>query len=152
MATSDLIARFILDAIETSDEGFAELQRSALAEMFSCVPSQINYVLTTRFSPEHGYTVESRRGGGGYIRIRRVQSGPSDMVMQAVRNIGSRLDIRTAAAYVSNFYKTGIIDRRCARLILTALGDKALGAIAPADRDTVRAGIFKHMLVCMLNE
>ena len=71
MATSDLIAKFISDALDDQN-GFAELQRSALAEMFSCVPSQINYVISTRFSPERGYIVESRRGGGGYIRIRRV--------------------------------------------------------------------------------
>lgn len=152
MATSDLIARFIMDAIEESESGFAELQRGALAEMFSCVPSQINYVISTRFSPEHGFVVESRRGGGGYIRISRVRSSPADMVMRAVKSVGGTLDIRTAAAYVSSFYKSGIIDRRCARLILTALGDKALSAIAPADRDRVRAGIFKHMLVCILNE
>ena len=68
MATSDLIARFILEMLEDSD-GSAELQRSVLADRFGCVPSQINYVISTRFSPERGYVVESRRGGGGYIRI-----------------------------------------------------------------------------------
>ena len=68
MATSDLIARFILDALDEAN-GIAELQRATLAEQFSCVPSQINYVISTRFSPERGYIVESRRGGGGYIRI-----------------------------------------------------------------------------------
>ena len=152
MATSDLIARFIMESIEESERGFAELQRGALAEMFSCVPSQINYVLSTRFSPEHGYVVESRRGGGGYIRVSRVRSSPADMVMGAVKAIGDTLDMATAAAYVSNFYKSGIIDRRCARLILTAISDKALRPIAAADRDRVRSGIFKHMLVCLLNE
>ena len=72
MGTSDRIARFILDALESAD-GTAELQRSSLADRFGCVPSQINYVIATRFSPERGYMVESRRGGGGYIRITRVQ-------------------------------------------------------------------------------
>ena len=152
MATSDLIARFIMDSIEESERGFAELQRSALAEMFSCVPSQINYVISTRFSPEHGYHVESRRGGGGYIRISRVRSSPADLVMGAVKSVGDTLDMSTAAAYVSNFYKSGIIDRRCARLLLTAISDKALRPIAAEDRDRVRSGIFKHMLVCLLNE
>ena len=152
MTTSDLIARFIMDAIEQSESGIAELQRGSLAEMFSCVPSQINYVISTRFSPEHGYVVESRRGGGGYIRITRVQASPAEMVMRAVRSVGDSLDIRTASAYVSSFYKAGIIDRRCARLILTAIGDKALQPIAPQDRDRMRAGMFKHMMVCILNE
>ena len=72
--------------------------------------------------------------------------------MGAVKAIGDELDMATAAAYVSNFYKSGIIDRRCARLILTAISDKALRPIAAADRDRVRSGIFKHMLVCLLNE
>ncbi len=152
MATSDLIARFIMESIDADERGFAELQRSALAEMFSCVPSQINYVISTRFSPEHGYIVESRRGGGGYIRIRRVQSDPRELVMDAVRSVGDSLSMSTAAAYISGFYKADIIDRRAARLILTAVSDKALAKVAPADRDRLRAGIFKHMLVCLLNE
>jgi transcriptional regulator CtsR len=86
MATSDLIARFILDALD--GQGYAELQRASLAEQFRCVPSQINYVLSTRFSPEHGYVIESRRGGGGYIRIRRVQPTPGQLIMHMVNACG----------------------------------------------------------------
>lgn len=77
MGISDLIAGFIQDALDEAN-GVLELQRSDLAQRFGCVPSQINYVMSTRFSPEHGYIVESRRGGGGYIRIRRVPNGPTD--------------------------------------------------------------------------
>jgi len=87
MATSDLIARFILEMLEDSD-GSAELQRSVLADRFGCVPSQINYVISTRFSPERGYVVESRRGGGGYIRISRVRTSPSQIVMHTVNAVG----------------------------------------------------------------
>ena len=72
MGTSDLIASFILDIMEDAG-GTADLSRTNLAERFSCVPSQINYVISTRFSPEHGYIVESRRGGGGFIRIIRLK-------------------------------------------------------------------------------
>jgi transcriptional regulator CtsR len=68
MGISDIIANFILEEISEA-EGTAELQRAELAQRFNCVPSQINYVISTRFSPEHGYIVESRRGGNGYIRI-----------------------------------------------------------------------------------
>ena len=73
MGISDIIAAFIRESLEETD-GVLELQRSDLAERFNCVPSQINYVMSTRFSPEHGYIVESRRGGGGYIRIRRAKT------------------------------------------------------------------------------
>ena len=83
MGTSDRIARFILDVLESAD-GTAELQRSSLADRFGCVPSQINYVIATRFSPERGYMVESRRGGGGYIRITRVQPDASQFIMHTV--------------------------------------------------------------------
>lgn len=151
MATSDLIASFILQAIEDSN-GFAELQRSALAEMFSCVPSQINYVISTRFSPERGYVVESRRGGGGYIRIRRVRQSPRELIMHTVNSVGGSLDFATASAFVSNIYETGIIDKQTARLILAASGDKALRPIAPADRDTVRASIFKQLMINLICE
>ena len=152
MATSDLIADFILSAIEDSTNGFAELQRSALAEMFSCVPSQINYVISTRFSPERGYVVESRRGGGGYIRIARVRQSPRELIMHTVNAVGDRLDLNTAAAFVSNIAEAGIIDRKTARLILAAVGNNALRPIAPEDRDTVRASIFKYMLVNLISE
>lgn len=151
MGTSDLIARFILEELDSSD-GFAELQRSALAEMFSCVPSQINYVISTRFSPERGYVVESRRGGGGYIRIQRVQQTPQELIMHTVNSVGDSLDLATAAAFVSNIYEAGIIEKKTARLMLAAVGDGALRPISPPDRDTVRASIFKQLLVNLLTE
>ena len=152
MATSDLIADFILSAIEDSSTGFAELQRSALAEMFSCVPSQINYVISTRFSPERGFVVESRRGGGGYIRIARVRRDPRELVMHTVNSIGASLDKQTAAAFVSNIYETGMIDKQTARLLLAAVSDNALRPLAPGDRDTLRATILKYMLVTLISE
>ena len=150
MATSDLIAKFILNAIDGSADGFAELQRGALAEMFSCVPSQINYVISTRFSPERGYMVESRRGGGGYIRITRVRQQPRDLVMHTVNAVGEQLDVRTASAFVANIYEAGLVDQKTGRLILAAIGDQALRPVAAEERDKVRASIFKQMLVTML--
>ena len=150
MATSDLIAEFIIRTIEDSADGFAELQRGALAEMFSCVPSQINYVISTRFSPERGYLVESRRGGGGYIRITRVRQSPRDLVMQTVNSIGSSLSLATAAAYLSNICDSGAVDGPTARAMLAAVGDNALRPVAPKDRDTLRASILKQMLVTLL--
>lgn len=149
MATSDLIARFIMDELDHSD-GFAELQRSALAEMFSCVPSQINYVISTRFSPERGYMVESRRGGGGYIRITRVQQTPKALIMHMLNSVGDGLDMKTATAFVSNLYDAGMIDKKTARLMISSIGDRALAPIAAASRDTVRASIFKQQLLNLI--
>ena len=146
MGTSDLIASFIRSALEDS-QGMAELQRSALAERFGCVPSQINYVISTRFSPEHGYVVESRRGGGGYIRITRVQASPGRLIMHTVNAVGDELDLQTAAAFVSNAVSGGALDAKSARLIMAAIGDNSLRTVEPEKRDAVRASIFKQVLV-----
>ena len=149
MGTSDLIANFILGMLE-DEGGSAELQRSNLAEKFRCVPSQINYVISTRFSPEHGYLVESRRGGNGYIRITRVQATPKALIMHTVNAVGDELGPRTAAAFVSNLLDADALDTRSAALILTAISDRALQPIAPEHRDIVRASIFKQLLVAVL--
>ena len=150
MATSDLIAEFILNAIDSSGEGVAELRRSALAERFSCVPSQISYVVATRFSPERGFAVESRRGGGGYIRIARVRSTPRELVMHTVNSVGGSLDAQTAAAFAANIREAGLADRDTVRLLLAAVSDRALRGVPPASRDAVRADIFKQMLVTLI--
>ena len=149
MGTSDLIANFILGMLE-DEGGSAELQRSNLAEKFRCVPSQINYVISTRFSPEHGYLVESRRGGNGYIRITRVQATPKALIMHTVNAVGDAISPRTAAAFLSNLLDADAVDERTATLILTAVSDNALRPIAPEHRDIVRASIFKQLLVAVL--
>jgi len=152
MATSDLIARFILDALESSD-GSTELQRSVLAERFNCVPSQINYVISTRFSPERGYVVESRRGGGGYIRISRVRfASPQQLIMHTLNSIGEELDLQTAAAFLSNAAGAGALSEETARLILSGIGDNALRPVPLRYRDSVRASIFKYMLLQTISD
>ena len=101
MGISDVIASFIQSALEETD-GVLELQRSDLAQRFNCVPSQINYVMSTCFSPEHGYIVESRRGGNGYIRITRVRTDRKTLLMHVINSIGDELDAASARAIVQN--------------------------------------------------
>jgi len=149
MGTSDMIASFIIDIMENAG-GIAELSRANLAERFSCVPSQINYVISTRFSPEHGYIVESRRGGGGFIRITRVQISPQRLIMHTVNAVGECLDLRTAAAFVSNILGSDALDVKTVGLIMTAISDQSLRPISPEHRDIVRASIFKQLLVSTL--
>ena len=150
MGTSDLIARFILDMLD-DEGGCAEMQRSSIADKFGCVPSQINYVISTRFSPEHGYIVESRRGGGGFIRITRVRSNKKQLIMHIVNSVGTQLDGSTAAAFVSNAMDAGALDLQTSRLILAAVGDNALRPLDPPSRDSIRASIFKHMLISTIS-
>jgi len=149
MGVSDIIAGFIDDMLGETG-GTAELQRAELASRFNCVPSQINYVISTRFSPEHGYIVESRRGGGGYIRITRVVMEPEILVMHTVNAIGERIDINTAAAMVANLRQAGAIHDTEARLILSAIGNNALRPAHREERETLRASILKQMLINML--
>jgi len=143
---SDLIAGFIQEMLNEAD-GTAELQRAELANRFNCVPSQINYVISTRFSPEHGYVVESRRGGGGYIRISKVRTDPKLLVMHTVNTIGDSLNARTVSALVSNLLSAGVIDRHDALMLLAATGNAALQPAPPEYRDTIRASVFKQILI-----
>jgi len=146
MGVSDVIAGFIGEMLREMG-GTAELQRAELASRFNCVPSQINYVISTRFSPEHGYIVESRRGGGGYIRITRVVMEPKMLVMHTVNAIGEKIDINTVAALVKNLRQSGAISEAAARLLISATGSNALRPARPEERDTLRASILKQMLI-----
>ena len=146
MGISDLIAGFIRDALEDSD-GVVELQRSDLAERFHCVPSQINYVMSTRFSPERGYIVESRRGGGGYIRITRVRVDRPTLLMTVIKSIGESIDAPSAAAIVRNLADADALSPEAAELLLAALGDAALRSVPVIQRGALRADLMRQMLI-----
>ena len=149
MGISDLIASFISEMMDESD-GTAELQRIELASRFGCVPSQINYVISTRFSPERGYIVESRRGGGGYIRIRRVQTDPKLLLMHTVNAIGDEIDLRSALALVANALDSGAIDERSAAVMEAALSENSLRAVPTALKGAVRAAMLKQMFIKLM--
>ena len=146
MGVSDIIAGFI-DEVLRDMGGTAELQRAELASRFNCVPSQINYVISTRFSPEHGYIVESRRGGGGYIRIKRIAMESEMLIMHTVNAIGERVDQNTAAALIANLRQSKAVSDEETRLIMSAIGNNALRPARPIERDALRASILKQMLM-----
>ena len=127
--------------------GALELQRSDLAQRFGCVPSQINYVMSTRFSPERGYIVESRRGGNGYIRITRVRVDRQTMLMHVINSLGDELDLSSARAIVTNLVESEAIDAMSARALLSAISDNALRTVAREDRGALRADIAKQILI-----
>ena len=144
---SDLIASFLQDSLDEAEDGVLEVQRNDLAQRFNCVPSQINYVMSTRFSPEHGYIVESRRGGNGYIRITRVRVDRQTLLMHVINSLGDRVDLPSARAILSNLVQSGALEEGIGQALLTALSDKALGAVPRETRDTVRADIMKQVLI-----
>ena len=139
MRMSEQVARYIMEMLDDRD-GTAEIRRNELADRMGCVPSQINYVITSRFTPEQGYLVESRRGGGGYIRITRVQITGTSALMHVINCIGEELDNATARVLI-----VSLSDR--AGIMLAACGDSALKALPPEYRDVARAGILKQMLI-----
>ena len=146
MGISDLIAGFIQEELDEAN-GVLELQRSDLAQRFGCVPSQINYVMSTRFSPEHGYIVESRRGGGGYIRITRVRMDRQTLLMHVINSIGDELDGRSAQAILVNVAQAEAVDHAVAQTILWAISDSALRSVPKEQRDALRADILKQILI-----
>ena len=139
---SDLIADFINSLLESTG-GRAELRRADIASRFSCAPSQINYVLTSRFTPELGYLVQSRRGGGGYIRITRI-SGEKSILMHVVNSIGEVLDRSSCAQILKNLRDSGVIGQRECRLMEAAC---LCPELRGEDADRIRAGQLKQMLL-----
>ena len=130
-------------------QGEIEIQRNELAGKFNCVPSQINYVIATRFTVENGYVVESRRGGGGSIKIRKVQMTKSNYMMHIINSIGDSISQLTAEVFIKNFFENGYITKREAEIMLAALSDKSLQIPQP-QKDLIRAHIFKNMLVKLI--
>lgn len=150
MRMSDLVAQYILNMLEAQD-GSAEIQRNELAGSLGCVPSQINYVITSRFTPEQGYIVESRRGGGGYIRISRVKMDKGTAVMHIVNSVGNTLDRATAEAMLNNMLQRELMQLPTAKVIAAALSDRTLQSIEQERRDKLRADLFKNMIITLNN-
>ncbi|MBO5500672.1 MAG: CtsR family transcriptional regulator, partial [Clostridia bacterium] len=116
---------------------------------FRCAPSQINYVLATRFTPEHGYVIESRRGGGGYIRIFRIEHDSSRQLLYTLHErIGDSIDEHSAANLIQQLYERELASRSEALLMQSAISAQALSLPLPADmKDSLRAKILKNMLM-----
>lgn len=147
MGITDLIAGFLQDSLDEAENGVLEVQRSDLAQRFNCVPSQINYVMSTRFSPERGYIVESRRGGNGYIRITRVRVDRETLLMHVINSLGEAVDLPSVRAILGNLAQSGAVEEDICRTLLAAVGDKALSAVPRDLRDQVRAAIMKQALI-----
>ena len=148
MRLSDSIEHFIKTMLsEESTE--VELKRNELAEYFGCAPSQINYVLATRFSPDHGYLTESRRGGGGYIRIVRVVESGSQRLMYLINErIGDSLEEDECLRLISQLKEQQIVTADEATLMASAVSTRALGIPVPdAMKGVLRAKMMKSMLM-----
>lgn len=149
---SDLIEGYLKQVIELGGKGHIEIKRSELADMFQCVPSQINYVINTRFTVERGYLVESKRGGGGYIRIFRVKpSSKIELIENIIKQIEKGATQNMAEDTIYRLLDEGVITYREATLMLAAIDRNTLKLQLPA-RDELRAAILTSMLLTLKYE
>ena len=143
---SDIIEGYLKEVIELDGQGHIEIKRNELAKQFACAPSQINYVINTRFTTEHGYYVESKRGGGGYIRILRVTiHSKKNLLDEMATQIGEAIAQLNAERIIYRLFEEEIITEREAILMKAAM-DRATLQLGLPLRDQIRARIMQAML------
>ena len=146
---SDRIEEFIKEMM-SEYEGMIELQRNELAEYFRCAPSQINYVLATRFSPEQGYMITSRRGGGGHIKVSRIMADENEYLMALISKLsGGEISQKEADQIIDGLMQLKIIQKSQEVVMKAAVADKAVKVPATI-KNRLRANILKEMLLATL--
>ena len=147
---SDIIAQFINDMIEDKKDKEVIIQRNELADKFNCAPSQINYVLTTRFTSEKGYMIESRRGGGGYIIIKRIEYNNKEKQVEAINKaIGESLTYSAALLLLEHLYETNLITKRELEIVKISINDRTLSNAEY--KNNLRAEILKGIIMVILS-
>ncbi|WP_313758331.1 CtsR family transcriptional regulator [Tissierella sp.] len=148
---SNTIERFIKSMIDMAEDRTIEIQRNELAEKFDCAPSQINYVLTTRFTPYKGYYIESRRGGGGYIKIIKVGIDENEDINTIILDtIGESITKNKAYHIIDGLLEEDFISSRERDIINAAIGDRALSKENATTRNELRADILKNILLILV--
>lgn len=146
MRVTDLIAKQIQEMLE-QDGGVVRIQRNELANKLGCVPSQINYVITNRFTVEQGYLVESRRGGGGFIQIVKINSSDKEMVFHVINSIGTQIDEYSSRMIVQNLVYDKVLSEKEGKIILSALSENNMRGLPDSMKQTLRANLLKTMLL-----
>lgn len=149
MKLSDVIADMILDMFD-DDTPTVQIQRNDLAAKLGCVPSQINYVITSRFTPEQGYRIESRRGGGGYILITRAASKENALV-SLINSIGVSIDEKNAKSHIYNLNYQGLLNDRAAKMMIAVISDNNFKGLGSETKNIIRANQLKQMLIAYID-
>lgn len=153
MGLTGKIEQFLLEQLEIEQREYIEIGRNELAEKFNCAPSQINYVLSTRFTPYKGYYIESRRGGSGYIKITKLEMTENQLINNILNEtIKDSITLDKVKHILQGLTEEGVIEEREALLITHSLDDHALKSIDINDRNLVRASIFKNILLALLRD
>ena len=147
---SDIIEKFIKDLMEDSDT--VQIQRNELANLFNCAPSQINYVLTTRFSREKGYEVQSKKGGGGYVKIDKVAKLNKEQVLYILhKKIDKEITYIQSKVIIKWLLDINLINNRESKIILCAIDDKSLNTPIRGLNDILRAKVLKNIIEELFN-
>ncbi|WP_019131859.1 CtsR family transcriptional regulator [Peptoniphilus obesi] len=145
---SNSIEEFLNSLLEDAN-GILEIQRSEISDRFNCAPSQINYVLTTRFTPYKGYYVESRRGGGGYIRIVRVEIKNKNRMEKIFNDeIGDSITKNKSDQIIEELKNLEYISARESELLKVLLSDRSLAKAE--NKNELRADILKNIMLVIL--
>ncbi|MBB5325917.1 transcriptional regulator CtsR [Anoxybacillus tepidamans] len=146
---SDIIEQYLKQVLNMSDQEIVEIKRSEIAHKFQCVPSQINYVINTRFTLERGYIVESKRGGGGYIRIMKVKAkNEAQLIDQLLTLVDHRISQSNAEGVIHRLVEEKVISQREANIMLSVI-DRSVLYIDLPQRDELRARMLKAMLTSL---
>lgn len=149
MKLSDAIADMILNMFDDNTSTI-QIQRNDLAQQLGCVPSQINYVITSRFTPEQGYRIESRRGGGGYIMITRATT-KENALMSLVNSIGNSIDEKSAKANIYNLHYQGLLSDKAGRIMMSVVSDNNFKGVETEIKNQIRASLLKQMLLAYVD-
>lgn len=143
---TDIIERYLKEILSAQEDKVIEIKRNEIADQFQCVPSQINYVINTRFTAEKGYMIESKRGGGGYIRIIRIKhEDQAELIDDIINMIDNTITQQMAQDILSRLLEKEVITEREERIMLSAIDRRTLAFKLPL-RDEVRAHLLKAML------
>ncbi len=146
---SDIIEQFILSTL--GEDNTIEISRNSLADYFDCAPSQINYVLETRFSLDKGFSKESKRGGGGFIKISKIDTTPDSLALMILENVGEELTSKRMNQILQRLEREKVVSKKESLLIRSALGDEALN-VPLMLKDKLRANAFKCVLIQLMKE
>lgn len=147
---ADIIEEYIKARLNQSTGGIVILRRNELAEKFRCVPSQINYVLSTRFSFNRGYIIETRRGGGGFVRVIRVPLEESEDILDIVyERIKDRVSLAEAVSLIRYLYEEDLVSKREAQMMQNVV-EIIEGGSKTRESGEERATVLKAMLIALL--
>ncbi len=139
--------------INKADDNIIEIQRNALAEHFNCVPSQINYVLSTRFTNDQGYCIETRRGGGGFVRIKKLDLGLRERIESLTpESINGDLFVtENIHSFIDRLHDEDFLSKRESYLLKNIFSSSIFDELPEKKSNTVKSSLLRDVLKAITN-